>query len=371
MTLPTVDEVIDADRQTLKHYCKLYGLSTRGKNRYLRARLFELIRLGKAKEGEEEQTALADGLSRFRRALLLASRGEVKQAKEALDKCLDSCPESALSLTAKALLLDIIGEEEDAVRCSDEAARIEDSLEVLLGRTLVLLNVGRPSEAEDAADLLVEKQESPVPWLLKAFATIPAGRAGLAVQYIDKAMEIDDQLPELWNMKGEIMVRLGNYGNSLPCFDQATSLRSNYSEAHNNKGVALLHLSHYDDALECFEKALRIRPAYPEALANKAIALYLVGKAQKSLKWIDEAIELAPTAEMWNNRGQILLSMELFNEALASFDKALERDGDFIEARHGRDVVLERIEERKRAEEVFARPTDMQEVVEEGEAEAA
>lgn len=370
MTLPTVDEVIDADRQTLKHYCRLYGLSTRGKNRVLRARLFELVRLGRAKEGEEEQVTQTDGISRFRRALLLASRGEVKQAKEVLDKCLDFYPESALSLTAKSLLLDIIGEGEDAARCSDEAARIEESLEVLLGRTLVLLHVGRQSEAEDAADSLIKYQENPIPWLLKAFATIPTGRAGLAVQYLDKAMEIDDQLPELWNMKGEIMVRLGNYGNSLPCFDKAITLRKSYSEAHSNKGVALLHLTHYDDALECFEEALGIRPAYPEALSNKAITLYLLGKAQKSLKWIDEAIELAPTAEMWNNRGQILLSMDLYNEALASFDKALEKNGDFIEARHGRDIVLERIEERKRTEEVFARPTDMQEAVEEGKAEA-
>ncbi|MFQ6128473.1 MAG: tetratricopeptide repeat protein [Thermoplasmata archaeon] len=370
MTLPTMDEVIDADRPTLKHYCKLYGLSTRGKNRYLRARLFELIRLGKGREDAVEEVARTDGLSRFRSALLLASRGEAKRALDEINKCIESCPESALSLTAKSLLLDIMGKGEDAMKYSKEAVGIEDSVEVLLGRTLVLLNAGRLREAEDAADSLIKKQKSPVPWLLKAFASIPAGRAGLAVQYLDEAMEIDDEIPELWNMKGEIMVRLGNYGNSLPCFDRATNLRKNYSEAYNNKGVALLHLSHYDDALECFERALSARPGYPEALGNKAIALYLLGKELKALKWIDEAMEIASTAEMWNNRGQILLSMDRLDEALASFDKALEMNEGFVEALRGRKIVLEKMEEKRKAEEAFARPTDIEEVVDVGEAES-
>lgn len=360
MTLPTMDEVIDADRQTLKHYCKLYGLSTRGKNRCLRARLFELIRLGRTQESETE-AASADGLPRLRRALLLAARGEAKRAMDELDKCLESCPESALSLTAKSLLLDSV---EEAVSCSDRAVKNEMSLEVLLGRFLVLLGAGRSSEAEDTADALIERMKSPITWLLKALATIPAGRAGLAVQYLDKAIEIDDQLPELWNMKGEIMVRLGNYGNSLPCFDQAINLWEGYREAHNNKGVALLHLGHYDDALECFERALSIQPGYPEALANKAIALHMVGESPRSLKWIDKAIGIGPTTEMWNNRGQILLSMDRLNEALTSFDRALEMDASFAEARHGREMVLARLEEKRKSEEALTRSADIDELME-------
>ncbi|MFQ5910123.1 MAG: tetratricopeptide repeat protein [Thermoplasmata archaeon] len=363
MTLPTMDEVIDASRQTLKHYCELYGLSTKGKNRYLRARLFKLIRLGNAREGEDEMAG-TDGLPRFRRALLLASKGETKRAMDEIEKCIESCPESALSLTAKSLLLDIVGNGEDAVKYSDRTVGIEDSWEVLLGRVLVLLGARRLSEAEDVADTLVKKQESLIPWLLKAFATIPAGRAGLAVQYLDKAIEIDDQLPELWNMKGEIMVRLGNHGNSLPCFDRAISLRENYSEAHNNKGVALLHLGHYGDALECFEKALNMRAEYPEALGNKAVALHLSGDSPKSLKWIEKAIDVAPTTELWNNKGQILLSMDRLENALSSFDRALEMDSDSVEAKYGREIVLEKLEEKRAEEEAFARPTDLNDILE-------
>ncbi|MCK4367502.1 MAG: tetratricopeptide repeat protein [Thermoplasmata archaeon] len=366
MTLPTVDEVIDADRPTLKHYCKLYGLPVKGKNRYLRARLFELIRLGKAKEDSGDEIAPANGLSRFRRALLLASKGEAERAKDELDKCLEACPESGLSLIAKSLLLDVIGEE-DSVSYSDEAVAIDDRVEVLLGRALVLLNAGRWSDAEDAADSLTGRSDDPIPWLLKALATVPAGRPGLAVQFLDEALEIDDRIPELWNMKGEIIVRLGNYGNSLPCFDQAINLREDYSEAHNNKGVALLHLGHYDDALECFERALGSTPKYPEAMANKSVALHLLGNGIDSLRWIDMAAEIQPTAELWNNRGQILLSMDRFDEALSSFGRALEMNEDSVEARQGREIALEKMEQKRREEESLAQPTEVRKFLEAGE----
>jgi superkiller protein 3 len=366
MTLPTVDEVIDADRSTLKHYCELYGLSAKGKNRLLRARLFELIRLGETKEHTDDEIETPHGLSRFRRALLLASKGEARRALDELDKCLEACPESGLSLIAKSLLLGIL-DEEGAVSCSEEAVAIDDRVEVLLGRALVLLGAGRWSDAEDAAGSLTDGSEDPVPWLLKAFATIPAGRAGLAVQYLDEALEIDDQIPELWNMKGEIVVRLGNYGNSLPCFDQAINLRPDYSEAHNNKGVALLHLHHYEDALECFEEALGFMPEYPEAMANKAIALHMLGNGEDSLRWIDMAAELQPSAELWNNKGHILLSMERYEEAMLSFGTALDIDEDFVEARRGKEMALVKLEEKRKEDEALAQPTDVRKFLEAGE----
>lgn len=367
MTLPTIDEVIDADRPTLKHYCKLYGLPEKGKNRFLRARLFELIRLGNEKSSSEvEIMPPSGGLSRFRRALLLASKGETKRAMDELDKCLEVCPESGLSLIAKSLLLDVLTEE-GSVGYSDEAVAVDNRVEVLLGRALVLLSAERWSDAEDVADSLVGRMDGPIPMLLQALATIPAGRSGLAVQFLDEALEIDDQIPELWNMKGEIIVRLGNYGNSLPCFDQAIGLRQDYTEAHNNKGVALLHLGHYDDALECFERALSSRPEHPEALANKAVALHMLGNGGDSLKWIDKATEIRPTAELWNNRGQILLSMDRFAEALSSFGRALELNEDSLEARQGREIALERMEQKRREDEHLAQPTNMRELLEAGE----
>jgi superkiller protein 3 len=153
----------------------------------------------------------------------------------------------------------------------------------------------------------------------------------------------------------------------LPCFDQAINLRPDYSEAHNNKGVALLHLGHYEDALECFEEALGFMPEYPEAMVNKAIALHLLGNGDDSLRWIDMAAELQPSAELWNNRGQILLSMNRYEEALSSFGRALEMKEDFIEARRGKEMALEKMEEKSREEETLAQPTDVRKFLELGE----
>lgn len=366
MTLPTVDEVIDADRPTLKHFCKLYGLPVKGKNRYLRARLFELIRLGRAKQSSIGSDFEKNGLPHIRTALHLASKGETDRAMDELDQAIGACPESGLSLIAKSLLLDQAGEKVEAEKLSEEATRFEESEEVLLGRVLVLLSAGMWDDAEDAADALSKKLQGPVPWLLKALATIPAGRAGLAVQYLDEALEADNQIPELWNLKGEIVVRLGNYGNSLPCFDKALDLRRNYAEAYNNKGVALLHLGHIEDALSCFDRALEKRSEYPEALSNKAVALHLLGEGTQSIKLMEKAIEETPSAEFWNNKGQILLSLELYEDALTAFDKALDLDEDSAEARQGRQIALEKSADRRLGES-FAKPAEVLEAAEAGD----
>jgi tetratricopeptide (TPR) repeat protein len=96
--------------------------------------------------------------------------------------------------------------------------------------------------------------------------------------------------------------------------------------------------------------------AYPEfsstLFLNIGNAFYSLDLNQESLASYDKAIELKPDYyEAWNNRGGVLQKLERYEESLASYDKAIELKPDYYEAWNNRGGVLRELE---RYEEALA-----------------
>ncbi len=62
-------------------------------------------------------------------------------------------------------------------------------------------------------------------------------------------------------------------------FDKALELNPNHVDAWNNKGVALANLGKHEEAIVYYDKALVIKPGDFGILVNKHNALSALGKA--------------------------------------------------------------------------------------------
>ncbi|MDB9513390.1 tetratricopeptide repeat protein, partial [Kamptonema animale CS-326] len=95
----------------------------------------------------------------------------------------------------------------------------------------------------------------------------------------------------------------------------------------------------YVNALQITEKLIEISGKV-EDWYKRGRALGRLGRNEEAISSFDKAIEFKPDFhEAWYNRGGVLVNLERFKEAIASYDKAIEFKPDFHEAWYNRGVV--------------------------------
>ena len=95
-----------------------------------------------------------------------------------------------------------------------------------------------------------------------------------------------------------------------------------------------------------------MRPDYAEALYNRGNTLQELKRFEEALASYDRALAVRPDyAEALYNRGNTLKELKRFEEALASYDRALTVRPDYAEALSNRGLTLHEL---KRFEEALA-----------------
>jgi tetratricopeptide (TPR) repeat protein len=91
-------------------------------------------------------------------------------------------------------------------------------------------------------------------------------------------------------------------------------------------GMISLHASQHDLAVEWISRAIRQEPK-PEYLTSLGTTLLNQGRREEALKTFDKAVQLKPdSAELWINLGDVLQKLERSDEALLCFQHALKLD---------------------------------------------
>jgi len=156
------------------------------------------------------------------------------------------------------------GSEEDAIKCFDEALKLDNtSPQALIEKGRILRLKGRYEEAIKCFDELIK-----------------------AYQYVDMG----------WQNKGMTLVDMGEYKEAIKCFDESLKLDTpDEHKTRNDKGFAYYMLKDYDNAIVCLDEALNIDIKFVDAWVHKALTLYQLGKFDESKESINRAISLG-----WN-----------------------------------------------------------------------
>ena len=68
------------------------------------------------------------------------------------------------------------------------------------------------------------------------------------------------------NNKGISLDNLGKYNEAIEYYDKALEIDPENAEALNNKGVALDDLGKYNEAIEYYDKVLEIDPKHADSI---------------------------------------------------------------------------------------------------------
>jgi cytochrome c-type biogenesis protein CcmH/NrfG len=110
------------------------------------------------------------------------------------------------------------------------------------------------------------------------------------------------------------------------CCQQALAMDPQHADTMHLMGLISLHANQHDLAVEWISRAIRQEPK-SDYLASLGTTLRRQGRHEDALKTFDKAVQLKPeSAELWNHLGDVLQDLERPDEALLSFQHALKLD---------------------------------------------
>ena len=127
------------------------------------------------------------------------------------------------------------------------------------------------------------------------------------------------------NKQGDNLSRLGRFIDAIECYDKALKIEPDNIYILNNKAIALLNSGNINEAYKVSTIAYNYRPSSPIVLYWRGFILEMLARYDDALKVYDKLLVIdGENPEVWNSRGNLLSEMGLLEEAIESFDKAVE-----------------------------------------------
>ncbi len=130
--------------------------------------------------------------------------------------------------------------------------------------------------------------------------------------------------PAELSLTGFGLLRAERYLEAQICCQQALALDPNHADSLHLMGLLSIQSQQYDHAVEWISRAIRRDPR-PEFLVSLGRTLQFQGRHEDALKTFDKAVQLKPDdAELWKNLGNALVDVKRPQDALLSFQQALK-----------------------------------------------
>lgn len=98
--------------------------------------------------------------------------------------------------------------------------------------------------------------------------------------------------PTSWVVLGALAAKLGDLGAAVQYAERATEMNPDYTTAHVNLGHALFQLGNLARAEECYLRALELRPDHALVHNNLAVLYYGTGSLERAVFHLKKALEL-------------------------------------------------------------------------------
>ena len=143
-----------------------------------------------------------------------------------------------------------------------------------------------------------------------------------AVQFFEKAVEIDPGYAESWYQAGFCYGMLGRHGDALRASRQAAKLRPEWAETHVNIGASSFALGQYKEAAEAYRQATKLDTDNADSQYALGLSLNKLGRADEELLAYKRAVAIKPDfAAAWEQLGTGYFKQKRYAESVAAFEQ--------------------------------------------------
>ncbi len=99
------------------------------------------------------------------------------------------------------------------------------------------------------------------------------GQLDKAIAFMDKAIAINPQVPEVYNHRGSVLQALKQFEAAIASHNRAIELKPDMVAAYTNRGNAFQQLKQFEAAIDSHDQALALQPDFAPAINNRNASL--------------------------------------------------------------------------------------------------
>lgn len=240
------------------------------------------------------------------------------ESKACYEKAIAVNPRNALAWHNSAVSAKRWGQLEQALQMHEKAVEIDPKLEeAWLGKANLLADLGRAEEAYAAYDhVLALNPKFTSAWFSKGATLGNADRYQEALVCFERALELGH--PNAARAAEMCRSAMGKAEPPPPPPAEGNA------DTWRDAAVNHLRKGEFEESLACFEKAVGMNPRASGAWLGKAVALDGLRRYEEAIASVDAAITLHPDlAVAWNKKGELLVrGFQRYEDALLAFQRA-------------------------------------------------
>jgi tetratricopeptide (TPR) repeat protein len=167
------------------------------------------------------------------------------------------------------------------------------------------------------------------------------------VEYVNKALKIDEHLAKAYYIKGSIYRESGDTAKAISSLETAVEQDNQFTDAFYDLGI-LYAARKNPIAFEYYNNVLAVNPRHTDARYARAKLMQDLGKIDEAINEYLELIKLNPACEFcYYNLGAVYLELKKDNKkALSYFTKAIEIKPDYTEAYFARAYTYTKLKDK-------------------------
>ena len=196
-------------------------------------------------------------------------------------------------------------------------------------------------------------------YLAKAKKNMEKEKYHEVISFCDKALKINNDLPEAYSFKGNALYNLGEYNDAAESFSHAIEKEPDEAEHYYDRSWSYCNLDKYEDAIVDMNMALEIEPKTSVFYYDRGRFEYWAERYKDAVVSLTRGIELKPTENKYLFRANSYMALEEFDLALADFNSSIEIDPEFARAYYRRGILYKKMELLENASKDFKKAIEL------------
>ena len=153
-----------------------------------------------------------------------------------------------------------------------------------------------------------------------------------AIKQFTKAIEIEPDFEDAYVERAKVYKRIRNYEAALADYNKLCIFNDKEEEYFYNSAQMSYNLGDYSTSIVTINKALKVNRSYSAALSLKFNALYALEYYPDALEVSKEALRYKENDVNFYNYARVNEMSGMWDVAVDAYNKAIRKNGDFLEA---------------------------------------
>jgi tetratricopeptide (TPR) repeat protein len=166
-------------------------------------------------------------------------------------------------------------------------------------------------------------------YLQRAVGYNRLGELSLAMEDIDRAIDMSPNASKLHQFRGVTSIQLEDYSRAVRALTRAIELDEHNAEAWFYRGLSHARQKDYEEAIADYSRAIELQPNFPTAINNRGESYLQIDDCERALIDFNTSLELIPNSALaLVNRAECHYELGNAEAALADHRRSIELVSD-------------------------------------------